>query len=217
MKEKRNDSTTPYARYLVPLIRPFPDFDFFFIKPLRQKAAEWLHLKPGDRVLDMGCGPGGSFPYLVQSVGASGQVIGVEISPETCINARRRIAKNEWSNVQVIEAAAQEVNLTGTFDGLLMFAAPDVFASEEALENIFPHLRENARVVFFGAKLSDSRLGEILNPFLRMLFAKLSFPTTPIPDQEPWRLLAKRVEKFYVEEYFFGWMFLASGSVSTKK
>jgi len=73
MKEKRKDLTPPYARYLVRLTRPFPDFDFSFIKPLRQKAVELLHLKQGDRVLDVGCGMGGSFPYLVDVVGPSGK------------------------------------------------------------------------------------------------------------------------------------------------
>src|SRR5438876_12070113 len=111
--------TPPYARYLVHLIRPFPDFDFFFIKPLRRKAVQLLQLKPGDRVLDAGCGPGGSFPYLVDAIGTSGQVIGVEISPEIAINARRRIEKNRWNNVEVIVADARTVELRGMFDGLL--------------------------------------------------------------------------------------------------
>jgi ubiquinone/menaquinone biosynthesis C-methylase UbiE len=89
--------TPPYARYLVHLIRPFPDFDFSFIKPLRRKAVQLLQLKPGDRVMDTGCGPGGSFPSLVDAVGSAGEVVGVEISPEIAINARRRIQKNGWS------------------------------------------------------------------------------------------------------------------------
>src|SRR5437870_3019141 len=160
MKEKRKDLTPPYGR-LARLLRPFPDFDPSFIKPVRQKAVELLDLKEGDRVLDVGCGPGGSFPYLVRAVGQSGQVVGVEISPEISINARRRIDKNGWRNVRVIEATAQDVHLTGTFNGVLMFAAADVYASEEALENIFPYLRENARVVAFGAKLSRHRVGRI--------------------------------------------------------
>jgi SAM-dependent methyltransferase len=216
VKEERKELTPPYG-HLARLLRPFPDFDPFFIKPVRQKAVELLDLKEGDRVLDVGCGPGGSFPYLVRAVGKSGQVVGVEISPEISINARRRIEKNGWRNVEVIDASAQEVRLTGTFDGLFMFAAADVYASEEALENIFPHLNEKARVAAFGAKLSSSRLGKILNPFLRMLF-NLSFSTTRRPDYEPWRSLAKRVEKLNVEEYFFGLMFLTSGSaVATKE
>ena len=181
MKVKAKDSTPPYGRYLIRLARPFPDFDFSFIKPVRQKAVELLNLKPGDRVLDLGCGPGGSFPYLVKAVGPSGRVIGVEISPEISVNARRRVARNNWENVEVIEAAAQEVQLAGMFDGLLTFAAPDVYASEEALENTLPHLRDNARIVAFGAKFSSNRLGVILNPVLRMLF-KLSCSTTPRPN-----------------------------------
>lgn len=216
MKKNRNSPEAPYAKYLSRVIRPFPDFDFFFIKPVRRMAAEWLQLKPGGRVLDMGCGPGGSFPYLVQAVGSSGNVTGVDISPQSCMNARRRVERNGWKNVDVLESAAQQVHLAGTYDGVLMFAAPDVYASEAALANIFPHLRENARVVFFGAKLSDNRLGKLLNPVLRMLVAKLS-PATPLPDGAPWKLVAQRVEGLRVEEYFFGSMFLASGSVAAKK
>ncbi len=214
MKEKSKDLTPPYG-HLARLLRPFPDFDPSFIKPVRQRAIELLHLKEGDRVLDVGCGPGGSFPYLVHAVGQSGQVVGVEISPVISINARRRITKNGWRNVQVIEADARTVRLSGTFDGLLMFAT-DVLLLEEALENIFSHLRENARVVAFGAKSSSHRLGRILNPVLQMLF-KLTFSTTPRPGYEPWRMLAKRVENLDVEEYFFGLMFLTSGAVVTKK
>src|SRR6266481_5871522 len=132
MKEKRKDLTPPYG-HLARLFRPFPDFDPPFIKPVRQKAVELLDLKVGSRVLDVCCGPGGSFPYLVHAVGQSGQVVGVEISPDISINAKRRIAKNGWKNVHLIEGAAQDVHLTGLFDALLMFAAADVYASEEAL------------------------------------------------------------------------------------
>ena len=216
MKESRRELTPPYARFLVRLTRPFPDFDPSFIKPVRQKAVELLNLKQGDRVLDMGCGMGGSFPYLVRAVGPSGEVVGVEISPEVTINARRRIERNEWRNVEVIEADARTVHLTGTFDGALMFAAADVYGSQQVLDNIFPHLRDNARVVAFGAKIASHRLGSIVNPFLRTLF-KLSFSTTPRPDYEPWRMLAKYLEGLDTEEYFFGLMFLASGSVVRKK
>ena len=35
-KLDNRELTPPYARYLVHLIRPFPNFDWFFIKSLRQ-------------------------------------------------------------------------------------------------------------------------------------------------------------------------------------
>ncbi len=203
--------TPPYFRYLVHLIRPFPNFDFFFIKSVRQKAVQLLQLKPGNRVLDVGCGPGGSFPYLVDAVGPSGEVIGVEISPEVAINARRRIEKNRWRNVLVIEADARTVELQDKFDGVLMFAAADVYASPQALANLFPYLKNDARVVAFGAKLSHRRSGKVLNPLLRLLW-KLSFSSTPAVNYEPWAPLKDRVDELHVQEYFFGCMFLIWGS-----
>jgi len=106
MAQERKDLTPPYG-YLIRLFRPFPNFDPPFIKPVRQKAVELLDLKAGDRVLDVGCGPGGSFPYLVNAVGESGEVVAVEISPEISVNARRRITKNGWKNVHLIEAAGR--------------------------------------------------------------------------------------------------------------
>jgi cyclopropane fatty-acyl-phospholipid synthase-like methyltransferase len=205
--------TPGYFRVLIRLIRPFPDFDFAFIKPLRAKAVGLLQLAPGSRALDLGCGPGGSLPFLVDAVGPAGSVIGVEISPEVALNATRRIERHRWANVRVIVAPAEVAVLEGMFDGALMFGAPDVYGSEAALTNLRAHLRPGARVVFFGAKTSRRRLGWVLNPVLRALFPKISFPSTPIPDDEPWRLLAPHLRALTVQEYFFGWLFLAAGTM----
>ena len=212
MKTSRKDLSPAYAWHLARLTRPFPNFDVAFVAPLRRKAVQLLGLKEGARVLDVGCGIGGSFPFLVDAVGAAGEVVGVEISPEAAINARQRIASNRWPNVRVIESAAQSARLTDQFDGLLMLAAPDVYGSQEALENLFSHLRDHARVVLFGAKISGTRVGKLLNPLFRLALARLSFPTTPVPDSQPWRLVAQRVERLEIEDYFFGTMFLAAGS-----
>jgi SAM-dependent methyltransferase len=206
----------PYAKYLSRLIRPFPNFDFFFIKSVREKAVQALQLSPGGQVLDIGCGGGGSFPYLVKAVTSTGTVVGVDISPQSCINARHRVERNGWKNVEVIEAAADRVYLAGRYDGALMFAAADVYASESALANILPYLRDLARVTIFGAKLSDGLLSKLLNPFFLFMFRKLS-PATPIPDQAPWALLASHLEDLNIQEFFFGSMFLACGTLKERR
>jgi SAM-dependent methyltransferase len=209
-----NERTPPYVRYLARLIRPFPNYDFFFIKSLRQRAVDVLQLQLGGRVLDVGCGPGGTFPFLVDAVGQSGQVVGVEISSEVAINARKRIEANRWTNVQIVEDDARNVRLDGKFDGLVMFAAPDVYASPQALANLLPYLKQDARVVAFGAKLSRRSLAGVPNLIFRSLM-KLSFSSTPKLSCEPWSVLKERLGGLEVEEYFFGCMFLAWGSVKT--
>jgi phosphatidylethanolamine/phosphatidyl-N-methylethanolamine N-methyltransferase len=211
-----DDRTPPYVRYLARLIRPFPNFDFFFMKSMRQRVINALQLLPGSRALDVGCGPGGSFPYLVESVGPDGEVVGVEISPEVVINAKRRIEANGWKNVQVVEGDARTVSLNGKFDGLGLFAAPDVYASPEALANLLPYLKEDARVVIFGGKLSHRRSAGALNVLFRSLM-KLSFSSTPRLNHEPWCVLENRLIETDVREYFFGCMFIFSGVYKTNR
>lgn len=207
-----NHSTPLYVRLLAGLVRPFPNFDFTFIKPVRQKATALLHLRPGDSVLDVGCGSGGAFPSLVHAVGTAGKVVGVEISPTSAAHARLRAAVNKWRNVEVVLSSAQEARLAGLHDGLLMFAAPDVYASKASLDQLTPHLRDGARIVFFGGKLSKRRFGWLLNATLNFAMKKLSLPTTPGIEAEPWRIAAEYLEQLVVEEYFYGWMFLAAGT-----
>lgn len=212
MNRSPNPQEPPYARQLSQLTRHYADFDFFFIKGTREHAVRGLQLSLGGRVLDLGCGGGGSFPYLEKAVGSRGKIVGVDVSPQSCINARRRAKNNGWENVSVIEASAQGVALSEGFDGALMFAAPDVYASESALANILPHLKSHARIAIFGAKLSGGRLGLVLNPLFRFLVRTLS-PATPIPDEAPWRLIAERLEDLTLQEYFYGSMFLAYGTL----
>jgi protein-L-isoaspartate O-methyltransferase len=207
--------TPPYFRLLVRLIRPFPNFDFWFVKSLRRRTVELLQLKPGDRVLDGGCGPGGCFPYLVDAVGTAGEVVGVEISPEVALNANNRIAAAGWKNVNLVVGDAETVKLTGDFDGMVFFGAPDCFASPRALDNLLPHLARGGRVVIFGAKLSRRPMLRRLNSTFSKAFARATFASTPPLEYEPWHLLASRLGKFRVQEFRLGIFYLAWGPDGT--
>jgi ubiquinone/menaquinone biosynthesis C-methylase UbiE len=68
---RRYDSIARVYSTLEPLYLTFP--------PARRRAVAALGLKPGDTVLEIGAGTGRNFPYLVEAVGPSGTVIGVEL------------------------------------------------------------------------------------------------------------------------------------------
>jgi hypothetical protein len=99
------------------------------------------------------------------------------------------------------------------YDALLMFAAPDVFASADALDNLLPRLVKDAPVVFFGAKTSSRPFGWLLNRAIHLALTRLSLPTTPGLEPDPWHHIAPRLRDLEVEELFNGWMLLASGTL----
>jgi len=72
----------------------------------RERVASSLDLSSGETVVEMGCGTGANFPALRQQVGASGRVLGVDLVPGMLGEARRRIERNGWANVDVVRGDA---------------------------------------------------------------------------------------------------------------
>src|SRR5213075_1870729 len=99
---------------------------------LRRRTIAALALKRGDAVLDVGCGTGLSFASLATAVGPDGRITGIELSPDMSRLARERIAVAGWSNVTVIEAAAEDAPLAGPFGALLFNFTHDVLQSPAA-------------------------------------------------------------------------------------
>lgn len=77
-----------------------------------------LALRPGDRVLDLGCGTGAHLPVLREAVGEEGHVLALDYSPAMVAKAAARAAR--WDNVEVRHADATTVELPAdSFDGVL--------------------------------------------------------------------------------------------------
>ena len=58
----------------------------------RALVREVLGVNPGDRILDLGCGPGFAIAELVGQVGTAGSIVGVDRSPQMLAAAARRCA-----------------------------------------------------------------------------------------------------------------------------
>ena len=53
-----------------------------YLEPVRAASFERLELKPGETVLDLGCGTGFSFERLPVDVGPEGRIIGLKLNCE---------------------------------------------------------------------------------------------------------------------------------------
>lgn len=85
----------------------------------RRRAVQALRLRPGDTVVELGCGTGLNFPLIEREIGPGGRIIGVDITDAMLAQAQRRIATNGWSNVTLVHAAAAEFGFPPGIDAIL--------------------------------------------------------------------------------------------------
>jgi ubiquinone/menaquinone biosynthesis C-methylase UbiE len=72
----------------------------------KELALAALDVRPGQTVLDVGCGPGTDLPALGQAVTATGSVIGVDFGSLMLEEATRRVADTPWVEVRRGDAHA---------------------------------------------------------------------------------------------------------------
>jgi SAM-dependent methyltransferase len=116
--------------------------------PLTEALLNFAAFKSGERVLDIGCGAGATSIAIARRVGATGAVVGVDLSPQMLQVARGRAAAQDLA-IEFVEADVAAAALPGAFDaacsrfGVMFFDAP-----EAAFAGIRNRLRQNGRIAF---------------------------------------------------------------------
>jgi SAM-dependent methyltransferase len=120
------------------------------ITPFGERAMAALAPRPGERVVDVGCGCGGTSLALAQRVGASGSVLGVDVSEPMLGRARERAAAEGLANVRFVAGDAQtHAFAPGSVDalfsrfGVMFFVDPTA-----AFANLRTVLQPDGRLAF---------------------------------------------------------------------
>ena len=118
------------------------------IAPIRERLLDLAEVKTGDRVLDVGTGPGGAALAAARRVGETGRVIGIDTSPNMLRIARKNAAKLGLSTVEfrLMDSASLE------FDDSSFDAVVSSFGQPEAPWDLPQALREWRRVLVPGGR-----------------------------------------------------------------
>ena len=186
-----------------------PRYDYFTrrINRIRSRTIEALALRPGESVLDAGCGTGWCLPKLAQRVGPSGRVIGFDPSPEMLAIAHARPGAE---HAELLEAAAESVRLPTAPDAILFSYTHDLIRSRNALDNLLGQARRGCRIAATSTKLYAPWLFPA-NWYLRVTHR--SYITNFESFSEPWSLLAQYLDDFHVETGPMTQHYVATGVV----
>jgi arsenite methyltransferase len=115
----------------------------------RELVRNALAARQGERVLDVGCGPGFYVAELLEQVGAGGAVVGVDSSPQMLGMAARRVEGHD--NVSFHEGEATSLPVEdGAFDAALSVQVLEYVSDvDAALAEIRRALRPGGRVVIW--------------------------------------------------------------------
>ena len=175
-------------------------------RPSSSGGSNWSRCcpaRPGDTVLDVGCGTGLCLPLLRDKVGPTGTIVGIDAS-EQMLRGRRasRSPRAAGTTSGCVAAPAEQAPIDGLADAALFCAVHDVLQSRAALTRVLPASasrrrggrgrREMARTGGCG------RCGAGSPPCTHR-----SSPISPA-STKPWRLLTEFVPDLRVQEHAFG-------------
>ena len=175
----------------------------------RDRAIKLMGLKPGDCVLDIGCGTGLNFPLLRDKVGPQGHVVGVDASAAMLAQARNR-ARN-WENVTLLEVDAGHMSpriRPWTFDAMIVTYALSIIPDwTSAWDQALTQLRPGARVAVVDLALPTG-IGRLFEPAARLA----CFAGGVALRREPWSLVEAQLSRVSLERHRQGHVVVAVGT-----
>ena len=166
----------------------------------RRRAVGSLRLRPGQRVLDVGCGTGLNFRFLADAVGLSGLVVGTDLSREMLREVRDGRAR------RVQARASQCFFRPGSFDAAISTYVISTLLGERVMEPIVEAVRPGGRIVIVDDGLPP---GWFVGP--RFMLSNLWRRGWPDLRRETVATLRPHVRNLEVAFCHFGMIYIIAG------
>lgn len=180
------------------------------ISTYRKKAVEYLNLKRGDCVVDLGCGTGLSFGLIMDKIGSEGKLTGVDISSAMLSIAKDKVSAAKWNNVELIHSDIEEYNIPAGTSGLI---STGVFGylkkREQVLIKMNQSLVDHGRVVIIDGKSPQKWPSSMFRIFVKL--SSLYGLTESYFDNNTPDLVSRIFSNVTLEERYGGLLYIACG------
>ena len=181
---------------------------------LRQTVVDLLDLEPNQSVLDIGCGTGRTFPYILQRIGSGGHLIGLDHSPAMLKEAQALVDRYGWNNVELVEGDAARLSLGQVVDAAAcVLAVANIPDYREAMRRMVAHVRPGGKIVVADARKRTSGPRGLADWMAERIARYLAADLT----REPEKAFAQMVDDYSYREIARGFYFIASGKAPVKQ
>lgn len=176
----------------------------------RRLAVDALRLRRGGTVVEIGCGTGLNFSLLEEEVGPGGRIIGVDITDAMLDQARERISRNNWSNIELVLSPAADYRFPQGVDAILSTFAltldPDY---DRVIQAGARALRPGGSFVLLDLRLPANWLRH-LAPLLVYLVRPFAV-SLEVAKRRPWESMQRHLKNVTVKNLYLGIVYLAAG------
>ncbi len=178
----------------------------------RRRAVEALGLGSGDTVVEIGCGTGLNFPLLRRAVGPEGRITGVDLSDAMLEQARERVLRHGWDNIELVHSDAAAYSFPAGVNGVLStFALTLVPEYDQVIRRAWQAVAPGGRMVVLDLKKPDGWPLWLVR--VAVWLAKPFGVTLDLAGRHPWESMERHFGRVSTEEIFFGIVYLAVGDM----
>jgi demethylmenaquinone methyltransferase/2-methoxy-6-polyprenyl-1,4-benzoquinol methylase len=180
------------------------------MKAYRSLAIKKLSLQRGDFVIELGCGTGLNFPFLMGQIGPEGRLIGVDLTPGMLDIARVKVERRGWKNVELIRSDVAAYDFPEGVNGVL---ATGLFGYISEYDHV---IEAASQCLLPGGHISilDGKRPENLPSWLFKIILKLGGPFGYTPEYfnvRPWESVERYFKQTSLEKKYGGMIYILSG------
>jgi len=180
------------------------------IEAYRSRVVKLLNLQQGDWVVELGCGTGLNFPRIMEKIGPEGRLIGVDIAPGMLEEAREKVERSGWKNVELILSDISVFDFPPRVNGVI---STGVFGYvpeyDRVIEKASRALTSGGRLVIFDLKRPERWPSWLFRIYLGLA---QPFGVTPVYfHHKPWKSVERYFPATNYEERYGGLIYISSG------
>jgi demethylmenaquinone methyltransferase/2-methoxy-6-polyprenyl-1,4-benzoquinol methylase len=169
------------------------------MKAYRLLAINKLSLRRGNCVIELGCGTGLNFPFLMEQIGPEGRLIGVDLTPGMLDIARVRVEQSGWENVKLMQSDIAVYDFPEGVNGVL---ATGLFGYIPEYDRV---IKAASQALVPGGHLAilDGKQPENLPAWLFKIVLQLGRPFGYTPEYfnvRPWESVERYFEETSLEK-----------------